>query len=91
MINLRIPPKNPEELYEFFMNIARSPVKSHVAYVGGIQYIREDWVVNTFLARKSEYYQIWFHYKESDPPRWYEVYQRYEQPQENYYASLKYT
>ena len=76
MLNLRIPPKNPEELYEFFMNIARSPVKSHVAYVGGIQYIREDWVMSACLDRYNRY-GLWFYYQESDPPRWYEVYEKF--------------
>ena len=76
MINLRIPPKNLEELYEFFMYIANPPVKSHVAYVGGIQYIREDWVMNACLDRYN-LYGLWFHYKESDPARWYEVYEKY--------------
>ena len=91
MINVKIPPKIPEELYEFFMGITRSPVKSHVAYVSGSNYIREDWVANAFLTKKGEYYQLWFRYKESDQSRWYKVYPHYEQSQENYYASLKYT
>lgn len=76
MINLRIPPKNPEELYEFFMHIANPPVKSHVAYVGGMQYIREDWVINTVLDRYNRY-GLFFRYKESEPPIWYRVYEKY--------------
>lgn len=76
MINLRIPPKNPEELYEFFKGIANSPVKSHVAYVGMINYIREDWVVNLYLA-KTNNYSFWFYYKESEPAKWYEVYDKF--------------
>lgn len=76
MINLRIPPKNPKELYEFFKGIANSPVKSHVAYVNGIQYIRKNWAVNFYLA-KTEKYGFWFRYKESEPPIWYRVYEKY--------------
>lgn len=76
MLNLQIPPKNPEELYEFFMHIANPPVKSHVAYVGGIQYIREDWVMNTVLDRYNRY-GLWFQFKESDPARWHDVYEKY--------------
>lgn len=76
MINLRIPPKNPEELYELFMHIANPPVKSHVAYVGGIQYIREDWVMSACLDRYNRY-DLWFHYQESNPPRWHDVYEKY--------------
>lgn len=77
MINLRIPPKNPEELYEFFMyGLPLPPVKSHVAYVGGIQCIREDWVMDANLDRYNRY-GLWFHYKESDPARWYRVYEKY--------------
>lgn len=73
MINLRIPPKTPEELYEFFKNIANSPVKSHVAYVDMISYIRENWVVNIHLT-KTENYNFWFYYKELEPAKWYTVY-----------------
>lgn len=76
MLNLRIPPKNPEELYEFFMHIANPPVKSHVAYVGGTQYIRENWVMSACLDRYNRY-SLWFYYQESDPPKWYDVYEKY--------------
>ena len=76
MINLRIPPKNPEELYEFFMYIANPPVKSHVVYVGGKQYIRENWVISTVLDRYNRY-GLWFSYKESDLARWHDVYEKY--------------
>lgn len=76
MINLRIPPKNPKELYEFFMHIANPPVKSHVVYVGGIQYIRENWVISACLDKYNRY-GLWFHYKESDPARWHEVHEKY--------------
>ena len=76
MINLRIPPKNPEELYEFFMHIANPPVKSHVAYANGIHYIREDWVVSAYLSDSGYLYGLWFYYKESDPAKWYEVYEK---------------
>ena len=77
MINLRIPPKNPKELYEFFMyGLPLPPVKSHVAYVGGIQCIRKDWVMSANLDRYNRY-GLWFYYEESEPPRWYEVYEKY--------------
>ena len=76
MINLQNSPKTPEELYEFFMNIAKPPIKSHVAYANGIQYFREYWTVNFYLA-KTEKYGFWFRYKESDPPIWYRVYEKY--------------
>ena len=77
MINLRIPPKNPEELYEFFMYGLPLPrVKSHVAYVGGTQCIRKDWVMTANLDRYNRY-GLWFHYQESDPPRWYDMYEKY--------------
>ena len=75
MINLRNPPKNPEELYKFFKNIANPPVKSHIAYVGGMQYIREDWVIYTVLDRYNRY-GLWFQFKESDPTQWHEVYEK---------------
>ena len=78
MINLRIPPKNPEELYEFFMHIANPPVKSRVEYLNGIQYFRENWVIDAFLSKTNDLYGLWFHYKESDPTKWYEVYEKYE-------------
>lgn len=78
MINLQIPPKIPKELYKFFMEIARPPVKSHVAYVSGSNYIREDWVVNTYQAR-SNTYGLWFRYKESNSPEWYKVYREYDE------------
>ena len=71
------PPKNPEELYEFFMGIARPPVKSHVAYVNMINYTRKDWVINAHLDRRNRY-SFWFYCKESDPARWYEIYETYE-------------
>lgn len=78
MIYLRIPPKNPEELYEFFMCIARPPVKSHVAYDRNMYFfIREDWAVDAYLLAKTEQYGFWFRYKESDPPVWYKVYEKY--------------
>jgi len=77
MINLRIPPKNPEELYEFFMyGLPLPPVKSHVAYVGGIQCIREDWVIDGYLDRYSRC-GLFFRYRESDSPSWYEQYEKY--------------
>ena len=77
MINLRNPPKNPEELYEFFMYIANPPVKSHVIYIGSQIAVREDWVMFANLDRCNRYC-IWFSYKESDPPKWHEVYEKYE-------------
>ena len=58
------------------MHIANPPVKSHVAYVGGIQYIREYWVMSANLDKYNRY-GLWFHYQESNPPRWYEVYEKY--------------
>lgn len=77
MINLRIPPKNPEELYEFFMYIANPPVKSHVAYVEFFKYIRENWVTVSYLSESDDSYRFWFRYQESDSARWYEVYEKY--------------
>lgn len=71
-----LPPKTPEELYEFFKDIANPPVKSHIAYIGMINYIRENWVMNTYLDRCG-CYSLWFYYKESDSPRWYEVYDKF--------------
>ena len=70
-------PASIDELYAFFVpNLAKPPVKSHVAYVGGKQYIREDWVISTVLDRYNRY-GLWFHFKESDPARWHEVYEKY--------------
>lgn len=73
MVCLRTSPKTPEELYKFFKGIANSPVKSHVAYVDMINYIREDWVVNIHLPKTGNY-NFWFYYKESKPAKWYTVY-----------------
>lgn len=76
MINLRIPPKNPEEFYKFFTyGLPLSPVKSHVAYVGGIQCIRENWVISANLDRYNRY-GLWFYYQESNPARWYKIYEK---------------
>jgi hypothetical protein len=73
MLNLRIPPKTPEELYKFFTGISNLPVKSHVAYVNSIPYVRENWVVHIFLSESNRYY-CWFRHTESDPAKWYKVY-----------------
>ena len=59
------------------MHIANPPVKSHVAYANGIHYIRKDWVINTYLDRYHRY-GLWFQFKESDPTRWHEIYEKYE-------------
>lgn len=77
MINLRIPPKNPEELYEFFMHIANPTVNSKVSYIGGIQYFREDWVIDAYLSKSGDLYGLWFRYKESDSAKWYDVYEKF--------------
>lgn len=77
MICLRTSPKNPAELYEFFKDIARPPVKSHVAYIGGTPYIRENWMIYTYLTKSSNIYSLWFYYGESESAKWYETYQQY--------------
>ena len=77
MINLRIPPKNPEELYEFFMEVDRPPVKSHVAYLGSQFAVREDWVIDAYLSKSGDLYGLWFRYKESDSAKWYDVYEKF--------------
>jgi hypothetical protein len=76
MVCLRNSPKTPEELYEFFKDIARPPVKSHVIYIGSQFAVREDWVMFANLDRYNRY-GLWFHYKESDPPRWNAIYEKY--------------
>ena len=77
-LKVNSPPKTPKELYEFFIEISRTPVKSHVAYIGGIPYVRENWMIYTYLSTTpSNAYNLWFHYQESNPPRWYEVYEKY--------------
>lgn len=59
------------------MNIARFLVKSHVAYIGGTPYLRENWMIYAYLAKPSNTYGLWFYYKESDLPKWYQVYKQY--------------
>ena len=76
MINLQIPPKNPEELYEFFMHIAKPPVKNHSVYIEIFKYIREAWITTGYQEKNSNY-RLWFRYRESDSPEWYEVYDKY--------------
>lgn len=60
------------------MEVARTPVKSRIAYIGGTSYIREDWMIYFYQAKPSNTYSLWFRYKESDPARWYEVYKKHE-------------
>ena len=74
MIN---PPKTPEELYKFFTGIAKPPVNSHVAYIGGTPYLREGWMIYAYRAKPSNTYSLWFHYKESEPAKWFKVYREY--------------
>jgi hypothetical protein len=78
MLNLRIPPKTPEELYKFFAyGLPLPPVRSHVAYIEFFKYIRENWVTTGYLSENDDSYRFWFRYNESDSPRYYEVYEKY--------------
>ena len=65
------------------MYIANPPVKSHVAYDKHMYFfIREDWAVDSYLSKSNNLYRLWFRYKESDPARWYDVYEKFIQTKE---------
>ena len=75
---LILKPTNPEELYKFFtFGLPLNSVKSHVVYINGFKYIRESWVTTGYISPADATYNLWFRYEESDPPRWYEVYEKY--------------
>jgi hypothetical protein len=78
MLNLRIPPKTPEEFYKFFCyGLPLPPVKSHIAYIELFKYIRENWVITGYLSENDDRYRFWFRHTESDPAKWYKEYDKF--------------